>query len=518
MGRRPGKLDFRRKVHKPKKQMLFCLSADPAASAYLASLLSLCPKVAVAHETPPGREFDMADIARKSRIAPDAAVEWWRDVLKFVDKLPHPYFALTTHLFATGPGDVLLDMKVVPDVIRVTRPPRDIALWMWRRGWVPAETADGYTLHPDNPKHLALPNWSRYNAYQLCYWYALEMEARIEALAKRIADADGKVFVTNIENLSERAGLAKMVSKLDLPEPDWKRLTGKQYDDGLPDALRDRLPSGDPEELEQAVRDALVPAEEWEDTGPTKVDVVVLAKKEINRDLFIALVRMLHRMPYKMSVAPAWGNPTSSNRNEIAREFRWSEKRAEWLMMIDYDTIPDGDFLSVIESDADVIVFPAPCWQPIKSPNEPIVWNVQMDDRATTYTVGRTMAELAKEGPLPEIASGGTGAILIHRPVLEHPAMRWPFKDVFDEDGVRIRGHDLEFCHRAKKAGFKVVTAMNHSCEHYATIDLRQVRALLSSWENQKDTALRIAKQATDKLAEYIEANTDERGDRPGAE
>src|SRR6185295_9026746 len=35
-----------------------------------------------------------------------------------------------------------------------------------------------YLVHPGDPGVLPLPGWTRRSAYQLCFWYALEMERR----------------------------------------------------------------------------------------------------------------------------------------------------------------------------------------------------------------------------------------------------------------------------------------------------------------------------------------------------
>ena len=74
--------------------------------------------------------------------------------------------------------------------------------------------------------------------------------------------------------------------------------------------------------------------------------------------------------------------------------------------------------------------------------------------------------------PLMEISAAGAGAVLIARRVLEHPDMRFPFRDRFTEDGVRKQGEDVTFIRRARAAGFQAWAAMGYRCSHFKTVDL----------------------------------------------
>ncbi len=64
--------------------------------------------------------------------------------------------------------------------------------------------------------------------------------------------------------------------------------------------------------------------------------------------------------------------------------------------------------------------------------------------------------------------------MLIHRRVLEHTKMKEPFlrSTVLRE----VISEDLNFCYRARKAGFKVYTHFDYPCGH-----LKEVEAL-SLW------------------------------------
>jgi hypothetical protein len=57
--------------------------------------------------------------------------------------------------------------------------------------------------------------------------------------------------------------------------------------------------------------------------------------------------------------------------------------------------------------------------------------------------------------------------------------MRFPFQDVYDDYGIRQVGYDLNFGHRAREAGFKVMVSVANPCSHYKDIDLRLIAQLI---------------------------------------
>jgi hypothetical protein len=65
--------------------------------------------------------------------------------------------------------------------------------------------------------------------------------------------------------------------------------------------------------------------------------------------------------------------------------------------------------------------------------------------------------------------------LIISRRVLEHPDMKRPFEDVFDQYGKRTAGHDMTFCQRANALGFKVCAALTHPTDHWKMLSLKTV-------------------------------------------
>jgi len=168
--------------------------------------------------------------------------------------------------------------------------------------------------------------------------------------------------------------------------------------------------------------------------------------------------------------------PVASNRNGIVKRFLVGD--ADYLLMLDHDQMfhPQQNPLDYVFEDLDVVGFPTPLWKPDRSPTNPIRWNVWLEDGEGN----RTSGTLEEGAGLVECAAVGTGAILIARRVFEHPDLRAPFLDEWDEDGIRTRGEDLTFCERARAAGFRVYAAMDMPCGHLKEVNLLHMMRLMN--------------------------------------
>jgi len=152
--------------------------------------------------------------------------------------------------------------------------------------------------------------------------------------------------------------------------------------------------------------------------------------------------------------------PTVSNRNLIVKDFLESD--ADYLLTIDSDTVPTSNPLKMIEYDKDIVGGVYPAWKETS-----YVWlAVRRGDDGEF----QQLPKKDREG-LVEVDGLGAGCMLIKRKVLE--AIKTPFLDKINEEiGNRALGHDLYFCERAKKAGFKVYADWGTMCDHYKEIPL----------------------------------------------
>jgi len=165
--------------------------------------------------------------------------------------------------------------------------------------------------------------------------------------------------------------------------------------------------------------------------------------------------------------------PIASNRCAIAKHAL--DIGANYLFMLDDDTFMGGSPLPLLEKDLDVVAMPALCFKPHHLQDGPLRWNISYTTRE-----GQPLREPSEDGLFCKVASIGTGAMLIARRVLEHPDMRAPFRDEFNEDGVRLVSEDFNFCDRARKAGFDVWAALEMPCGHVKELDLKLVKDLIS--------------------------------------
>ena len=208
-----------------------------------------------------------------------------------------------------------------------------------------------------------------------------------------------------------------------------------------------------------------------------RVEVVALDQGYIRvgqRDLMLVMSR---DMRYALTVGHSAHKPVTNNRNRIVKRFLAGD--ADFLLSMDDDVVPLGNPLDYVELDKDILIFPCPIWNYGYSKSKPVVWNIGLINEAGHALDGR----IPLRERVIEIAEGGTGCVLIHRRVLEHPAMQDPFEEVVDADGVSEVGHDLAFCRRAREAGFRVWAALDAPCQHYDELDLGVVQKLLQQAE-----------------------------------
>jgi hypothetical protein len=114
--------------------------------------------------------------------APDAAKSWL-----VTEKLPAiqatvkgSIYVETSHLFCKGFIEPILEIGLRPKFIILTRPAMEVAKSLFQINCIPERTSSGrlVLLGPSDPSVLFLPEWEKYNDFQLCYWYALEIERR----------------------------------------------------------------------------------------------------------------------------------------------------------------------------------------------------------------------------------------------------------------------------------------------------------------------------------------------------
>ena len=153
-----------------------------------------------------------------------------------------------------------------------------------------------------------------------------------------------------------------------------------------------------------------------------------------------------------------WGIPITQNRNKIRKRFLATN--ADFLLMFDDDVVPQFNPAEAVFMNKDVLGFPTR-----RRSGQRLEWVVYakhptLKDKYSSIDLNKVRGD----ADLLKVDAVGTGAILIKRKVLEK--IKRPFEDIFDDEGIRILGQDLNFCRKATEAGFEVFTAPKMICEH----------------------------------------------------
>lgn len=159
------------------KTLIFTVTPGRSGTKYLTAMLGSVPGIAAHHEPMP----DFVTAMRRAQQDPEIAFAFLRDVkLPAIAETPSPIYAETTHLFCKGFLEPALLIGLRPRLIVLRRPPSEVAWSLLERDTIPTRTPYGclYLLDPRDPAVMPLPGWERMTDYQLCFWYALEIERR----------------------------------------------------------------------------------------------------------------------------------------------------------------------------------------------------------------------------------------------------------------------------------------------------------------------------------------------------
>jgi hypothetical protein len=160
-----------------RKVLVMAVTAGRTGTTYLARLLRLFPDTTSLHEPAPHYAY----VLRQAQHTREAARRFLVDYkLPSVAAVPGRRYAEISHLFCKGFFEPLLELGIVPGFVMLRRPPRLVARSWLTRGVVPGRSKRGLKLHlhPSDPGVLPFPEWWRATDYQLCFWYALEIEHR----------------------------------------------------------------------------------------------------------------------------------------------------------------------------------------------------------------------------------------------------------------------------------------------------------------------------------------------------
>ena len=197
------------------KSLIFTVTPGRSGTKVLAALLGAVPGVASHHEPAP----NFVSALRRTQQNPEIAFAFWRDVkLPFIASIEQPVYAETSHLFCKGFFEPAVLLGLKPKLIVLRRPPSEVAWSLVERDTVPARTPYGclYLIDPRDPNVVPLPGWERMTDYQLCFWYALEIERRQLRYAAMAARLGLPAFEVLQRDLGKPETFARMMQALGL--------------------------------------------------------------------------------------------------------------------------------------------------------------------------------------------------------------------------------------------------------------------------------------------------------------
>ena len=161
------------------KRLCFTITSGRSGTKLLAELLRDAASLCAEHEPAPRFNY----VLRSVLDCPNAA-RWWL----LTEKLPAiaqrlgsgTAYAELSHLTCKAFVEPLIDIGLNPAFIILSRPAREVATSLYRIGAIPERT-DAGRLALIGPRHspfLPVAEWAQLTDYELCYWYAREIEQR----------------------------------------------------------------------------------------------------------------------------------------------------------------------------------------------------------------------------------------------------------------------------------------------------------------------------------------------------
>jgi len=198
------------------KSVILTVTTGRSGTGYLTELLSALPSVACFHEPVPL----FSDVMREAQRDPSVATAFWVERrLPAVRREASKVYIETSHIVCKGFLEPLIELGIVPDLILLSRPHREVAKSLLHLGTIPGRTEKGrrYYLCPEDPGVIPLPGWESLHDYQLCYWYCLEIERRRHHYRMLMSDLGANVVDVSLEELRTFRGVTALLKSLDLP-------------------------------------------------------------------------------------------------------------------------------------------------------------------------------------------------------------------------------------------------------------------------------------------------------------
>ena len=217
--------------------------------------------------------------------------------------------------------------------------------------------------------------------------------------------------------------------------------------------------------------------------------IAVLNQGSIRPELSMFLTDLTHQGKYNLCIKYPAQKPISFNRNQLVKDFL-SKPEYDYLLMLDGDIIPPLNVLDLALYDKDIAG--GLCFGFL--PGSLLVPFIMKENENGRYNV----MELEGTEGMVKCDAIGSGCMMIKREVLEK--VKYPFRNEYDEDGIKTKGLDFNFCTRAKEKGFETWCNVNMPCSHWTEMDLKDIYRWITEAQTQKlveDGGIKIKDQKT---------------------
>jgi hypothetical protein len=192
-----------------------------------------------------------------------------------------------------------------------------------------------------------------------------------------------------------------------------------------------------------------------------KILVAVPNLGNIRTGLSILFPHWLNNVKYHVELFPPEDLiPLDYARNIIRKQFLANDY--DFLLTVDADVVPPVDVLDLASIDKDVV---APVCYVLKE--EGIIPMALKRVKEGWQVIGDL-----DRNKLYDVDCAGIGCLMIARRVLEKVPL---FRFVYDSDGMLVTDEGFNWSDRVKEAGFNIYVFSNMVCDHFRTINLKQL-------------------------------------------
>jgi len=198
-----------------RKHLIFTVTAGRTGTSYLMHLFGLFPDTTSLHEPHPSFVYFLRQVQHTPALARHFLLDY---KLPFIASHASHRYSEAGHMLCKGFLEPLLELGILPNIVMLRRHPRLIATSLLTRKTIPARNKLGfkYLLHPGDPGVLPLSQWKTRSDYQLCFWYALEIERRQRAYAALLDRAGGTYVDVTPDELRDGARFLALAETLGL--------------------------------------------------------------------------------------------------------------------------------------------------------------------------------------------------------------------------------------------------------------------------------------------------------------